>query len=132
MVFPTSLAVPVVKILREAGGEEDHLQRRINQMIHLQQTREEFFQNTFRLQERIKKIYDRKAKADKFQIEDIVLKWDARNEDKVKHGKFENMWKGPFIIAAYQGQNAFLLKKMNGKDCPGGPVNGRLLKWYYL
>jgi len=57
-------------------------------MIHLQQTREEVFQNTFRLQERIKKIYDRKEKADKFQIEDIVLKWDARNEDKGKHRKF--------------------------------------------
>jgi len=57
-------------------------------MIHLQQMREEVFQNTFRLQERIKKIYDRKEKADKFQIEDIVLKWDARNEDKGKHRKF--------------------------------------------
>jgi len=43
-------------------------------MIHLQQTREEAFQNTFKLQERIKKIYDQKAKVDKFQIEDVVLK----------------------------------------------------------
>ena len=34
-VFPTSLAVPVVKILQEAGSEESHMQRRINQMIHL-------------------------------------------------------------------------------------------------
>ena len=53
------------------------------------------------MQERIKKIYDRKAKADKFQIEEIVLKWDARNEDKGKHGKFDNLWKGPYRIAAY-------------------------------
>ena len=65
--------------------------------------REEFFQNTFKLQERIKKIYDRKAKANKFQLEEVVLKWDARNEDKGKHGKFKNLWKGPFKIAAYQG-----------------------------
>ena len=101
-------------------------------MIHLQQTREEVFQNTFKLQERIKKIYDRKAKADKFQLDEVVLKWDARNEDKGKHGKFENMWKGPFKIAAYRGQNAFLLKEMNGDDCPGGPINGRLLKRYYF
>eukprot|EP00253_Pinus_taeda_P026326 PITA_26326 len=35
-VFPASLAVPVVKLLQEAGNEEDGLQRRINQMIHLQ------------------------------------------------------------------------------------------------
>ena len=55
-VFPTSLAVLVVKLLQEAGSEEIHMQRRINQMIHLQQTREEVFQNTFKLQERNKKI----------------------------------------------------------------------------
>jgi len=35
------------------------------------------------LQEKIKKIYDRKAKADKFQLDDVVLKWDARNEERV-------------------------------------------------
>ena len=94
--------------------------------------REEFFQNTFNLQERIKKIYDRKAKVDKFQLEEVVLKWDARNEEKGKHGKFENLWKGPFKIAAYRGQNAFLLKEMNREYCPGGPVNGRLLKRYHF
>jgi len=102
-VFPTSLAVPVVKLLQEASSEKDHFHWRISQMIHLQQMREEVFQNTFRLQERIEKIYDRKAKADKFKIEDIVLWWDARNEDKGKHDKFENLWKGPYRIDAYRG-----------------------------
>eukprot|EP00253_Pinus_taeda_P022342 PITA_22342 len=82
--------------------------------------------------EKIKKIYDRKAKADKFQLDDVVLKWDARNEEKGKHGKFENLWKGPFKIAAYRGQNAFLLKEMNGEDCLGGLINGWLLKRYHF
>lgn len=79
-VFPTSLVAPVVKLLQEAGSEEDPMQRRLNQMIHLQQTREEVFKNTSKLQEKIKKIYDKKAKADKFQLDDVVLKWDVRNE----------------------------------------------------
>eukprot|EP00253_Pinus_taeda_P034561 PITA_34561 len=48
-VFPTSLAVPVVKLLQEVGSEEDPMQRMINQMIHLQQTWEEVFQNTCKL-----------------------------------------------------------------------------------
>jgi len=69
---------------------------------------------------------------EKFHIEDIVLRWDARNKDKCKHDKFENLWKGPYRIASYRGQNAFLLKEMNGEDCPRGLVNGRLLKQYYL
>eukprot|EP00253_Pinus_taeda_P008415 PITA_08415 len=86
-----------------SGSEEDPMQRRLNQMVHLQQTQEEVFQNTSKLQKKIKKIYDRKVKADGIQLEEVVLKWDARNEDKRKHGKFENLWKGPFKIAAYHG-----------------------------
>ena len=131
-LFPTSLAALVVKLLQEADSEDDPMQRRLNQMIHLQQNREEVFQSTSKLQEKIKKIYDRKAKAEKFQLDDVVLKWDARNEEKGKHGKFENLWKGPFKIAPYRGQNAFLLKEMNGEDCPGGSINGRLLKQYHF
>eukprot|EP00253_Pinus_taeda_P003287 PITA_03287 len=84
------------------------------------------------IQEKIKKIYDRKAKADKFQLEEVVLKWDARNEDKGKHGKFENLWKDPFKISAYRCQNAFLLKEMSEEECLGGPVNGRLQKRYHF
>lgn len=61
-----------------------------------------------------------------------MMEWDARNKDKGKHYKFENLWKGPFIIVAYQGQNAFLLKEMDGEDCPGGSVNRQLLKQYHL
>ena len=52
-------------------------------------------QNLIQLQEKIKKIYDKKTKAEKFQLDDVVLKWDERNEDKGKHGKFDNLWKGP-------------------------------------
>lgn len=102
-IFPTSLAAPVVKLLQEAGNEEDPMKRRLNQMVHLQKTREEAFKNTSKLQEKMKKIYDRKETADKFQLDDVMLKWDARNEEKGKHGKFENLWKGPFKIAAYRG-----------------------------
>eukprot|EP00253_Pinus_taeda_P004446 PITA_04446 len=131
VVFPTSLSVPVAKLLQEASDEEDPMQRQISQMIHLQQTRDEVLQNSLKLQERIKKIYERKLKSDDFQIDDVVLRWDARNEDKGKHGKFDNLWKGPYKIAAYRGPNAFLLKEMNGDECLGGSVNRRLLKSYY-
>ena len=131
IVFPASLAASVVKLLQEASSEEDPMQIRLNQMIHLQQTREDVFRNTCKLQEKIKKIYDRKLKAVKFQVDDVVLKWDARNEEKGKHRKFENIWKGPFNIVAYRGQNDFLLKEMNGEDCPRESINGQLLKRYH-
>jgi hypothetical protein len=131
VVFPTSLGVPVMKILQEVQEEPNDIQRRINQTIQLQQSREEVYNKTQVIQENIKKIYDKRTKADDFQIGDKVLKWDSRKEEKGKHGKFENLWKGPYIIHAYRGNNAFLIKDMDGADLPGGPVNGRMLKHYF-
>ena len=36
VVFPTSLGVPVMKLLQEVQTEENDMQRRLNQTIHLQ------------------------------------------------------------------------------------------------
>ena len=60
----------------------------------------------------------------------MVLKWEARIEEKGKHGKFKNIWKGPFIVAAFHGNNTYILQEMDGKPYAGGPVNGRFLKHY--
>ena len=62
---------------------------------------------------------------------DNVLKWDSRREDKGKHEKYDNMWKGPYIIYAFRGHSAFFLKELDRTEIPGGPVNGRMLKHYF-
>ena len=82
------------------------------------------------IQESIKKIYDGRTKEDDFELGNLVLKWDSRNEDKGKHGKFDILWKGPYIIQAYRGNNTFFLKDNDGVDLPGGLVNGIMLKHY--
>ena len=99
-------------------------------MIQLQQSREEVYNQTQVIQESFNNIYDRRTKEDYFELGDMVLKWDSRNEDKGKHGKLDNLWKGPFIIQAYRGNNAFLLKNSDGADLLGGPINGKMLKHY--
>jgi len=63
---------------------------------------------------------------------DVVLRWDAIIEDKGKHGKFENLWKGPYKISAFRGKNAFFLEEMDGRDYSGGVTNDRILKHYYV
>ena len=80
-------------------------------MIHLMQSREEVYNKTQVIQENIKKIFDRRTKEDDFELGNLVLKWDSRNEDKGKHGKFYSLWKGPYTIQALRGNNAFFLKK---------------------
>ena len=79
----------------------------------------------------MKKIFDKRTKEDDFSIGDKVLKWDSRREEKGKHGKFEFLWKGPYVIYGYRGKNAFFIRNLDGNDIPKGPMNGRMLKHYY-
>ena len=62
----------------------------------------EVYKKTWVIQEGIKKIYDKRAKEDDFELGGLVLKWDSINEDKGKHGKFDSLWKGPYIIQAFR------------------------------
>ena len=63
---------------------------------------------------------------------DVVLQWDAVHEEKGKHGKFYHPWKGPYKIAAFRGNNSYILEDMEGGLVSGTPVNGRLLRNYFL
>ena len=42
-IFPTSLGVPVMKLIQEVQSKDSYMIRRINQTIHLQKTREEVY-----------------------------------------------------------------------------------------
>ena len=79
------------------------------------------------MQENIKKLFEKRTKACDFNIGDKVLRWDSRREDKGKHGKFDSLWQGPYIIQCTIGPNAFFLQELDGADMFGGPVNGRVL-----
>ena len=129
--FPSSLGVPVMKLLQESQAEPNDMQRRVNQIICLQQTRDQVYSRVQVLQEKLKKAFDRRTKAEDFSVGDKVLKWDSRREDKGKHGKFDSLWRGPFIIQEVQGNNTYFLKNLDETDLNEGPVNGRMLKHYF-
>ena len=84
-----------MKILQELQVEPNDIQRRINQTIHLQHTRETVYVKSQIIQEKIKKDIDKNTKEDDFHIGDQVLKWESRREDKGKHGKIDFLWQGP-------------------------------------
>jgi len=83
-------------------------------------------------QEKVKGIFDRKTKPEDFQVGDLVLRWDAVREDKGKHIKFDHLWKGPYKVTTFTGNNAYTLKEVEGGFVSGAPVNGRFLKHYFL
>ena len=130
VVFPSSLGTLVMKLLQEAQVEPNDIQRRIDQTIHLHQTREEVYIRSQVVQEKIKKAFDKRTKAEDLYLGDKVLKWDSRREEKGKHRKFDFLWKGPYIIYACMGNNVYFLKELDGAEVEGGPVNGSMLKHY--
>ena len=75
----------------------------------------------------MKHVFDKREKSDSFNLGDKVLKWDARSEDKGKHGKFDNLWKGPYTIFSFCGNNSYFLKDFYGVQVGTRPVNGRFL-----
>ena len=79
-------------------------------------------------QEKKKNTFDIRVKEEEFQIDDLVLKWDAPREDK--HGKFDHMWVGPYVIVGHRGENAFILEYPNAVLLESNRVNGIFLKHY--
>jgi len=128
--FPSSLGIPTIKLLQEIQVEPNDIQQRINQTIHLQQTREKVYDRAQIVQERLKKAFDKRTKAEDFYIGDKVLRWDSRREDKRKNAKFNFLWRGPFIISVVQGNNTYFLKSMDDSTAEDGLVNGQMLKHY--
>jgi hypothetical protein len=94
--------------------------------------REQVFNKSQLHQDKMKGIFDRHTKEDDFKVTALVLKWDARNEDRGRHGKSNHLWMGPFKIVAYHENNDYLLQELNGDLIGGGPVNGRFLKHYLV
>ena len=62
---------------------------------------------------KFKKKIDKRVKEDDFFIGDQVLRWDSWREDKGKHGKFEFLWQGRYVIYGYRGNNSFFIRKLD-------------------
>jgi hypothetical protein len=71
--FPTQLGIPVLKFLQEEIEEPNDIQRRIFQIIEVQQRREALDQRTEAYQSKIKSSFDKKTKKEIFQKGDLVL-----------------------------------------------------------
>ena len=111
-------------------SELDDVTRRINQLVELEETRNQVSQRLTEYQEKMKNLFDQHAKDRKFHVVDLVLRWDIRRAEKGKHGKFDPLWFGPFKIAEVGGNNTFRLENLQGYLLDA-PVNGQFLKPYF-
>ena len=99
VVFPIQLGIPIIKFFQDSQEEPNDIQRTIFALIELQQEREALDEKAQAYRKKIREIFDRKVKEDTFSFGDMVLRWDTEKEQKGKHGKFYNLWFGPFIIS---------------------------------
>ena len=82
-------------------------------------------------QEVVKRWFDKHKDGKKeFEVGDLVLKWDHPLDEKGKHMKFQQLWVGPFQIAAKLGPSTYKLRDLQGWE-ENLPVNGLVLKHYF-
>eukprot|EP00253_Pinus_taeda_P011687 PITA_11687 len=132
VVFTIQLILLVAKLFQEEHDVTNDMVRRMNNLVQLQQIREQMVEKSKVHQKKIKEAFDRKVKVDNFQVGDWVLKWDALKEKKGNHGNFDSLWTGLSVITQIQQNNTFILHSLKGQDVFGGPVNGRFLKIYFI
>ena len=119
-----------MKFLQDSQEEPSDIQRRIYALIELQQKRETVEEKAQLYSTNIKEKFDRKIKENTFSNGDMVLRWDARKEQKGKHVKFDNIWFGPFIVSKVLENHTFVLQTLDGEEL-SNPVNGSFLKHFY-
>jgi hypothetical protein len=69
-IFPSHLALPVEKFFQDYQGEPDHMIRRIQQLVEVQQTREKLVDKAYDHQLKIKQAFDKKVNKEDFQLGD--------------------------------------------------------------
>ena len=81
--------------------------------------------------DKIKRTFDKSTRPGSFQVGDTVLLWDKRREKPRKHGKFDSLCMGPYIIDEVAGANSSYLNDLEGERL-NLPVNGLLLKLFFI
>jgi hypothetical protein len=94
VVLPINLALPILKLWKDAKEEPNHMTRIINQLIEVQQNRAEVDEKLQKYQDSMKDMFDQKDKDREFLPGELVLNWDDRKEDSRKNGKFDCIWCG--------------------------------------
>ena len=99
-------------------------------IMQLDEIKRDAAANNLKLQTKVKHLFDKRATERHFLPGDLVLCWNARGEDKGKHGKFDPLWLGPFVVHSNNGENSYYIKELIG-TIQELPVHGQFLKLYF-
>jgi hypothetical protein len=102
----------------------------VNKIIELDENKRRDYDQNCRNQSKVKKSFDKSTRQRDFIVGDTVLLWDKGREKPGKHGKFDSLWLGPYVIREIAGPNYFHLNHLDGE-----PINilrnGQQLKLFF-
>ena len=113
------------------GADKEILEIRIYNILKAEESISKAKERFKHQQEIVKRWFDKhKGGKGEFEVGDLVLKWDHLHDEKGKHTKFQQLWVGPFQIAAKLGPSTYKLQDLHGWE-ENLPVNGLVLKAYF-
>ena len=130
VTLPVHLKLPVYQLLQAFSTNQNAVQNRLDQLIELDENRRKAFHHSLKSQNKVKRTFDKSSRQRDFQVGDTVLLWDKRREKPGKHGTFDSLWTGPYLIHSIAGTNSFNLSHLDGERLPL-PINGQLIKLFF-
>ena len=113
-ILPPNIMLPSSIIAQESRGSNNEiLQIRIYNLLKVEESRSKAKKRFNQQQEVVKRWFDKHKDGKKdFEVGDRVLKGDHPHDEKGKHTKFQQLWVGPFQIAAKLGPSTYKLQDL--------------------
>ena len=131
-VLPLEVEIPSLQVyLRGLIIDEDHRAMRIQELETLDERRKAAFDHMRAYQKRMSTQYNKKVHPHEFQVGDLVLKENPKNQqNREQKEKFEPNCLGPYIVTAAFGSGAYQLSTPEGEELVE-PINILHLKKFY-
>nr|KYP72165.1 Transposon Ty3-G Gag-Pol polyprotein [Cajanus cajan] len=109
---------------------EDYWNLMYDELIFLDEERLIALQSLVQQKERVEKSYNKKVKAQRFRVGDLVLKVILPMDQKSRYlGKWSYNWEGPFIVEQVYSTNAYVIRELNSNASK--VINGKYLKCFH-
>ena len=131
-ILPIEVEIPLLRVsLKGLTNEEDYRQSRLHELEMLEERRKNSLNHLQAYQKRLCRSYNKKVMVRKFDIGDLVLMQNPKNQaDREKPGKFEPNWLGLYIIISSFGSGAYQLETPEGEQLTE-PINSLHLQKFY-
>ena len=130
-VLPLEVELPSLRVAISHGlSQEDNARLRLEELDSLEESRLRAQQSLELYRVRMTRAHDRLVRPRSFRVGDLVLVLRRPIISRLRGGKFEPTWEGPFVIQQVYDGGAYRLVNSEGSPHPY-PINGRFLKKYY-